>query len=98
MEELEAQPQALVICPFCREDTPAGKPVCQHCGRTLSGLQELTDVVKADIPGMIRFVIIGLLVLIPLGFALSMLQPVFATILTTMIVVAGMWWLRSRFS
>jgi hypothetical protein len=98
IEEYQAKPQALVICPFCREDTPAGQSVCQHCGRPLSAMRELADVVKADISGMARFVLIGCLALIPLGFVLSILQPVFATILMTIIVVAGLWWLRSRFS
>lgn len=97
IDELETPRNATVICPFCREDTPANRPECLHCGRSLSGLQELADVLKEDVPGMVRTVVIGALVLIPLGFLLSILKPVFATILMFTIVVAGLWWWRSRY-
>ena len=97
LAEQENRPKSIMICRWCRQDTPLDRPNCVHCGRPIRMSQEMADAIMEDIPGMIRSFLILIPILLVVGFVISHLGSALGgMIIIGILMVAGLWWVRQR--
>lgn len=92
----ERQGEPMIICRWCREETPADRPRCKHCNRPIGTRRELAEAFRDNAPEIVKTYLIALPVLAIFGYLLSLLNPIGAMIvmLFGIVVLAIFLWYR----
>lgn len=96
IHERDTEPKAIMVCRWCRKDTPKDRPLCVHCERPTSAVREVSEAVMEDMPDTIRLFLKLIPAMLIAAFIASQLQGIAGALVILILVVASMFWFRSR--